>query len=86
MKKNEKIQRISVTGIITASEWDEDDNVVGVTLSTPDEEEYLIDNNGKGEELLDFVSQNVKVVGIIDDNDYGNKIITVKSYEVFEDE
>ncbi len=86
MNKNEKIQRISVTGIITASEWDEDDNVVGVTLSTPDEEEYLIDSNGKGEELLDFVSQNVKVVGIIEENDYGDKIITVKSYEVFEDE
>lgn len=85
-KKNEKSQKITISGLITPCEWDEDDNVVGITLSTTDEEEYRIQNDQVGEELLEYVSRDVMVTGFVDEDEYGDKTLTVKEYEVIDEE
>jgi 5S rRNA maturation endonuclease (ribonuclease M5) len=43
---------VALQGIIILVDWDENGNVTAVAVSTYDEEEYLIDNQEKGEELL----------------------------------
>ena len=73
-------------GIITAVEWDEDDNVVAIALSTPEEEEYLIEENPVGAELLELIYESVKVTGIVTENGFGNKSVRVDSYELVDEE
>lgn len=85
MGNNGKLQMVTLEGIITAADWDDDNNVIAVLLCTPDEDEYLIEDNERGEELLDLVSQNVMVTGILEEDDYGDKIIDIKSYEIYEE-
>jgi len=83
MKRGKASQQVTITGIVTAADWGEDDNIIAVTISTADEKEYLVDGTPKGEELLEFVYKNVRVTGTIKDD--GDDIISVKSYEVLDD-
>ncbi|MEW6381474.1 MAG: hypothetical protein AB1611_17990 [bacterium] len=85
MKHNTAGQQATITGIVTAADWDEEDNISAVIIATPDEEEYLVDNNSKGEELLEFIHRNVRATGTIRDEGDRCKIILIKSYEVVDD-
>jgi hypothetical protein len=77
---------ITLTGIITALEWDKDDNVIAIGLSTSDEEEYVIEDNSFTDELLDLLYEPVKLIGFVNTNEYGYKSIFVESYELLEED
>jgi len=85
MKRGKAGQEVTITGIVTAADWGEDDDIIAVTIETADEEEYLVDDTPKGEELLELIRKNVRVKGIVENDGYGDKIISVKSYEVLDD-
>jgi len=70
---------VTLTGIITALEWDKDDNVISIGLSTSDEEEYVIEDNPFTDELLDLLYEPVKLIGFINTNEFGYKSIFVVS-------
>ena len=59
--------------------WDGVGKVVAVALSTNTEDEYLIDENFKGRELLHFIQKDVEVSGVVREDEY-KKIITVQKY------
>ena len=85
MKRGKAGQEVTITGIVTAADWGEDDDIIAVTIETADEEEYLVDDTPKGEELLELIRKNVRAKGIVENDGYGDKIISVKSYEVLDD-
>jgi hypothetical protein len=85
MKRGKTSQQVTITGIVTAADWDEHDDIIAVTISTADEDEYLVDGTPKGEELLELVCKNVSVTGTVEDDGDGEKIISIKSYEVLDD-
>jgi len=66
-------------------DWDEQGNVVRIAISSTDEKEYLVDNRGKGNELLAFIRKEVEVSGEIKEEDQ-RKIIKVKKYHVKQDQ
>lgn len=60
--------------------WDGAGKVVAVALlANTDEDEYLIDENFKGRELLHFIQEDVEVSGVVRE-DEDKKIITVQKY------
>ncbi len=63
-----------VQGIITASEWDDAGNVVGVKLLTFDEDEYAISN---GESCFDYIKQTVHITGWVQKDPWGRKTIKI---------
>lgn len=75
----------TIRGLIIPVDWDDRGNIVAAAVSTYFEEEYFIDQNPWGEELLAFVRQRVKASGIVRKDKNGKKIITVKKYEIIED-
>jgi hypothetical protein len=81
-----KDKKMTLMGIITAVEWDEDDNVVAIAISTPEEKEYRIEDNPLGAELLELIYESVKVTGTVIENEFGNKSIWVDSYTLVDDE
>ena len=77
MKGGERI--IKVTGIVIPVEWDEKGKVVAAALSTHGEDEYFIDHDFKGNELLHHIQEEVEVSGVARKNK-GKNIIIVQKY------
>ena len=82
MVKRKKSPEYKVRGIIVPVDWDENGNVIGLTLQTTNEEEYFIDQNRKGEELVAFIHHKVEVAGTVREGAYGNALINVKRFRL----
>jgi hypothetical protein len=81
MKGDRSIER-TIRGTIFPVEWDGNDNVVRVVIDTPDQDGYLIDQNKKGKELLDFIRHEVEVSGTMREDEEGGLIFKVKEYSL----
>ena len=55
-------KNVELTGSVTAFDWDDDNKVNRVSLCV-DDDEYLIDNDSLGEELLKLINTKIKVKG-----------------------
>ncbi len=84
MKKKKASRQIAISGIVTAAAWDKDATVTAVSISTHDEQEYLISSRGKGKELLKLVQKEVELTGSVRKREDGTQVLTVRSYRVVE--
>jgi hypothetical protein len=80
-KKKKDSQLTSIKGIVLPVNWDEKGNIVALALSTHEEDEYLIEVDEKGQELMAFVRDEVVVTGIVNKTEKG-KTIAVKKYRL----
>ncbi len=88
MIRGEKIpveDSITIRGLLVPIDWDEKGNITEIAVSTYFEEEYLIEKNARGEALLPFLRQKVKVIGLVRMNDRGRRVVRVEEYEVIEE-
>ena len=69
-------------GIVIPSKWDDDGNIIGITLHTHDEKTYVVESSRTGNELIKHVRKNVMVYGKIRQRLDGNTLIRVINYEV----
>ena len=84
--KNNPVEgSITVRGLLVPVDWDEKGNITETAVSTYFEEEYLIEKNVRGEALLPFLRQKVKVIGFVSMDDRGRKVVRVEKYEVIEE-
>jgi hypothetical protein len=83
MKKARVEKEGTISGVVTATDWDDEDNVIGVSIIT-DEDEYLVEQNRIGEELFDFLDEDVEVTGIVETDPDGTRHIRVAGFEVLE--
>ncbi|MFC1811432.1 hypothetical protein ACFL03_01945 [Thermodesulfobacteriota bacterium] len=81
-KKSKKFPKPTVTGILVPGKWDNNGNVVGVSIQTFDESEYVVKTYKLGKALLNFVSQTVSVTGKVSERLDGKMIIEVNHFEV----
>lgn len=81
MEKSNSSNEVTLTGTVVPSEWDDDDNVIAVAIST-DDEDYVVERNRLGAELFDFLDENVEVRGILKKGMSGGKGVSVIDYEV----
>lgn len=72
--------QISIKGILVPVDWDEKGNAIRLAIMTPNEEEYIVEENRNGRELLDLMRQEVEVRGILRE-EAGHKIIMVETYK-----
>ncbi len=79
-------QKTVVEGVITPTEWNEDDEVVGIALYTDDEEEYQVELSGRGRVLLDFLDERVELRGSVRSGADGAHVFDVEDFEVLGDE
>jgi len=75
---------ITVRGLIMPMDWDERGNVTGVAISTSLEEEYRIELDRRGEELLGFVRERVRASGKVTVDAQGRKVMMVDTYQILE--
>lgn len=75
IEKNNRL--ITIKGIIIPVDWDEKGNALALAVSTHTEEDYLVANDPKGKELLNFIREGVEVTGLVKEV-AGIKIIKIK--------
>ena len=76
---------ITIRGLLIPVDWDEKGNITETAVSTYFEEEYRIERNARGEALLPFLRQKVKIIGLVRMDDHGRKVVRVEEYEVIEE-
>jgi len=81
MQRNDEDPLATIAGVIIPADWDRQGNVTGVSISTFDEQEYLVQKQIKGAELIQHVRQDAEVVGWVE-VEQGKKKITVKEYRL----
>ena len=79
MKQKKNLGLFKIQGLIIPVDWDEGGHVLAVAVSTFNEEEYLVEKGGKGDELLGLLRKEVAVSGVVGIRE-GGKTIKVKRY------
>jgi hypothetical protein len=72
-----------IRGVIVPTSWDEQGNVTGIAISSHDENDYLVDQKGKGSELLLHIRKEVEAAGVVRE-DEGKKIVRIRKYTLKE--
>ena len=72
---------ITIHGLLTPIQWDEKGNVIAISVSTFDEDEYLIEKDEIGKRLMSFLQEEIEISGLYRLKD-GRKIIRVKDYTI----
>ena len=72
-----------IQGIVTASKWGVSHQVTGLTIETPTEEGFDVDlTQETGLQLRKLLQQRVEVVGQVDVDVDGRKVIHVRTFRV----
>ena len=82
-KKRGTVDKLTtVRGIVIPADWDEEGNMLAVAISGSDEQEYLIEQNAKGKELLELIRHEIEIDGLVRKAIKGRKTVKVKSYRL----
>lgn len=85
MEKLEEKRQVSIMGVVVPTDWDARGTISAVAITTPREEEYLVENGPVAEDLLELYGAEVLVTGTVSEDDEGNRLISVESYELLGD-
>jgi hypothetical protein len=84
MKKNKtENKEVQLFGIINSLEWDKNDNILSIEIST-EEEDYVVEPDDIGKDLFDCVGEEVEVTGIVTKGKDGENRIKVVAFEVLD--
>jgi len=76
-------KRMTVTGALEKAAIDERGKVIAVEIWAEAGEStdyYLVNDDAKGNELLAFAGKRITATGIVEEDEDGNKIISVQAY------
>jgi len=74
----------TIMGKVVAADWDDNENLIAVSIETGSES-YYVSDNPIGQELLELEGETVNVTGIIGEDEDGEKTIIVITYEPLSD-
>jgi len=79
MNKKTKPAMLTLKGIVTASNWDENDQIIEVSLSATDDEEYVIENSKR---FLDLTQKPIRATGLVTVGKKIHRMINIKKFEL----
>lgn len=71
---------VRIKGIIIPADWDAEGNVTRTIISAFNEQDYVVDDDKKGKEILGLMQQEVEVLGTVRE-EAGTIIITVEELQ-----
>ena len=81
MNKKINTSMQTLIGVITPYAWDESDQVLEVSLSATDDEEYLIENS---ERFLNLLQKPIRAVGLVKKGKKIHRAIKIKKFEMLD--
>jgi len=73
---------VTVRGIVIPVAWDGEGNALSASISCPGEQEYFVQQDQKGKELLKLTREEVEITGILKKTLKGQKTIAVTTYQL----
>jgi hypothetical protein len=86
MKKSKTSLQHTATGILIASDWNENGKPIGVALYSAKEEIFFVAQNKCIPDMLNCIQMKVRLKGEICLLPNGNKLIHVKTFKILEDD
>ncbi len=80
MEIDDNVLEMTISGVVMAIEWDDDDEITEIELST-DDDSYYIEKNALWDELVDLCDTQVEATGVITEEKDGTKQMIVTGYE-----
>ena len=84
MDFEDDVSEITISGLLMATEWNDDDDIIDFELSA-DDDSYDVEQNALWHELVDLCDTQVEVTGMVTEEKDGTKRILVTDYEPLED-
>jgi hypothetical protein len=81
-----KGKKRAITGVVTPFDWNADYDVLRVLIKTPDREEYVVEPNKLGKQLLSLVDHTVRVRGVVRQRLNGDFTVSVDNYKVIQED
>jgi hypothetical protein len=82
LSHDKKRHKVCTAGVITPAIWDDDGNVLGISIHAFDEKEYLIGPDPTGEELRKFLYEKMELTGTISMMNEQRPVIHVTGYKI----
>ena len=82
MKNLNNKNEITICGIITPCEWNEDESVKSISIESEDEQEYRVEHSDQSKELLQLLRIKVYATGTCREDKNGKKYINLKKYRI----
>lgn len=73
---------IKTTGIVNPTDWDDNGNIIEISLSLPGEIDYIIESNKKGKKLQKLLNKEIRVLGKLYKDKLNRDYISIIDYEV----
>ena len=86
MKKKKPAPQKGITGIVLANQWDENGNVIGISVYTDREDVYKVAPNKLVKELTKFIQRKVRVEGQVKERSNGQKSVYIETVRTIEKE
>lgn len=83
-KRSPRARLVTLRGVVIPVEWDEQGKIVGIAISTHDEDEYRIQDDELGNRLRGLINEEVEVSGRTRKRK-NRKIIIVETYKKIRD-
>ena len=84
MKRGKLSKDVMIIGHVIATARDDDDEASAIIIST-DREDYIVEPNRLGRELLTMEGEEVEVKGRLVIDNAGDKRISVRTYDLIDD-
>ncbi len=84
MDFDDNASEVTISGLLTATEWSDDDDITDLEISV-DDDSYYVEKNAVWYELVDLWDTHVEATGIVTEERDGSKRILVTSYEPLDD-
>jgi len=78
-------QKMVVTGIIMANNWDENGRVIEIALYTNTEEVFTVEHDSQTQGLIGLLQKKVEIKGKIRKHPDGNRSISVHNFIVLDE-
>ena len=86
MEKKRPASQKDITGIILANQWDENGNVIGISVYTDREEIYIVAQTKQITELVNLIQTKVRVEGKVKERLNGKKYVYVEAVRALEND
>lgn len=85
--ENQEYKTKTVTGVIYPGKRDNRGNVISILLDSFDDDQdtYTIFPDKRGAELFDVLNRKIKISGRVSENENGDLVLYVKTYNIQED-
>jgi hypothetical protein len=81
VKKKIESTEYALDGVIIPSLWDEDGQVIAVSIAANDEHDYIIEN---GDKFFKLVGRQIHAEGMVETKPRAQRTIKIKRYEIIE--